>query len=118
MMETVINGPAGQALMQMNPAGYLRTLAMQVSEFGTKHSLEIARLLMETALGIEQGSIDPRLAMVGGELQAIMGAAMGGNNGAGGQPGGTMPSNGSQAPQAGPQGPQSPTLGLPKPGGN
>ncbi len=113
LMETFVNGPAGQIVMQTNPAGYLRTLAMQVSEFGTKHSLEIARLLMETALGIEEGKIDPRLAMVGGDLQAIMGASMGGNNGAGGQAGGTMPSQGSQAPQAGSKGPQSPTLGLP-----
>lgn len=116
LMETMTNGPAGQILMQTNPAGYLRTLAMQVSEFGTKHALEIARLLMETALGIEQGSIDPRLAMVGGDLQAIMGGAMGGNNGAGGQPGGTMPSQGSNAPQGGAKGPQSPTLGIPKQG--
>jgi len=113
LMETFINGPAGQIMMQTNPAGFLRTLAMQVSEFGTKHSLEIARLLMETAIGIEQGTIDPRLAMVGGDLQAIMGGAMGGNNGAGGQPGGTMPNQGSQAPQMGQSGPKSPTLGLP-----
>ena len=114
LMETFINGPAGQILMQTNPAAYVRTLAMMVSEFGTKHSLEIARLLMETAIGIEQGKIDPRLAQVGGDLQAIMGATMGGNNGAGGQPGGTMPSQGSQAQPAGAGGPQSPTLGLPK----
>lgn len=103
LLETMINGPAGQILMQTNPAGMLRVMAMQVSEMGTKHSLEIARLLMETAIGIENGTIDPRLAMVGGDLQAIMGGAMGGNNGAGGKPGGTM-------------GPESPTLGLPKPG--
>lgn len=118
LMETMTNGPAGQILMQTNPAAYLRTLAMQVSEFGTKHALEISRLLMETAIGIEQGSIDPRLAMVGGDLQAIMGGAMGGNNGAGGQPGGTLPSRGSNQPQAGSQGPKSPTLGLPQGGQN
>ena len=113
LMETMLNGPAGQILMQTNPGAYLRSLAMQISEFGTKHSIEMARLLMETAIGIEQGSIDPRLAMVGGDLQAIMGGAMGGNNGAGG--GISMPSQGSTAPQAGPSGPQSPTLGLPNP---
>ena len=115
LMETFINGPAGQILMQTNPAAFLRTLAMQVSEFGTKHSLEIARLLMETAIGIEEGKIDPRLAMVGGDLQAIMGGAMGGNNGAGGTAGGTMPSQGTNNPMAGQgtQAPQSPTLGLP-----
>jgi hypothetical protein len=116
LMETFINGPAGQILMQTNPAAFLRTLAMQISEFGTKHSLEIARLLMETAIGIEEGKIDPRLAMVGGDLQAIMGGAMGGNNGNGGAPGGN-PNQGSQAPQMGSTGPKSPTLGLPA-GGN
>ena len=116
LMETFVNGPAGQILMQTNPAAFLRTLAMQVSEFGTKHSLEIARLLMETAIGIEQGKIDPRLAMAGGDIQAIMGGAKGGNNGAGGQPGGTMPSNAGSMSQ--PQGgPQSPTLSLPQTGG-
>ncbi len=103
VLETVINGPAGQVLLQTNPAGYLKTLAMQVSEMGTKHSTEIAKLLMETSIGISEGNIDPSLAMVGGDLQAIMGGAMGGNNGAGGAPGGTM-------------GPESPTLGIPKPG--
>ena len=113
LMETFVNGPAGQILMQTNPAAFLRTLAMMVSEFGTKHSIEIARLLMETAIGIEQGRIDPRLAMAGGDVQAIMGNAMGGNNGAGGKPGGTMPSQGSTTPQVGASGPQSPTLKLP-----
>ncbi len=117
LMETFVNGPAGQILMQTNPAGFLRTLAMQISEFGTKHSLEIAKILMDTALGIEEGKIDPRLAMVGGDLQAIMGGAMGGNNGAGGSPGGN-PNQGSQAPQGGSQGPKSPTLGLPQGGNN
>jgi len=103
LLETMINGPVGQMLMQTNPAGMFRVAAMQASEMGTKHSLEVAKILMDTALGIEQGSVDPRLAMVGGDTQAIMGAALGGNNGAGGSPGGTM-------------GPESPTLGLPKPG--
>jgi len=112
LMETMSNGPAGQILMQTNPAAYCRSLAMQISEFGTKHSLEIARLLMETAIGIEQGSIDPRLAQVGGDLQAIMGAAMGGQ--AGGSQ--NMPSQGNSMPQQ-QSGPQSQTLGLPQAGG-
>ncbi|MCI4436944.1 MAG: hypothetical protein JHC33_09080 [Ignisphaera sp.] len=112
LLETVLNGPAGQILMQTNPAAYIRTLAMQVSEFGTKHSIEIARLMMETAIGIEQGKIDPRLAQVGGDLQAIMGAAMGGSTGNVQN----MPSQGSTQPSVPSQGPQSPTLGIPKPG--
>ena len=104
MLETFINGPMGQMLMQMNPAGLLRTIAMSVSEMGTKHSLEVAKICMETALGIEDGSVDPRLAMAGGDLGAILGGALGGNNGAGGSAGGTM------------EAPESATLGLPKPG--
>ena len=102
LLETFINGPMGQMLMQMNPAGLLRTIAMMVSEFGTKHSLEIAKICMDTAIGIEEGKVDPRLAMTGGDLGAILGGALGGNNGAGGSPGGS--------------GPESPSLGLPKPG--
>jgi hypothetical protein len=109
LLETVINGPAGQILMQTNPGAYLRSLAMQVSEYGTKHSVEIARLLMETALGVEQGKIDPRLAQVGGDLQAIMGAAMGGSTGNSQN----MPSQGSKNTNT-QMGPQSPTLGVPK----
>ena len=105
LLETFINGPMGQMLMQMNPAGLLKTIAMMVSEFGTKHSLEIAKICVDTATGIENGEIDPRLAMLGGDLGAILGGALGGNNGAGGKPGGTMDG-----------GPESPSLGLPKPG--
>ena len=80
-LETFLNGPAGQILLQTNPAAYLKSAAMQVSEMGTKHSIEIAKMLIETAIGIEQGTIDPRLAMFGGDVQAIMGGAMGGNTG-------------------------------------
>jgi len=105
LLETVINGPIGQAMLQMNPAGMMKTVAMQVSEMGTKHSLEVAKILMETASMLEKGQIDPRLASVGADLQAILGGTMGGNNGAGGSTGGTMQ-----------QAPESPTLGLPKPG--
>ena len=102
MLETFVNGPAGQVLLQTNPAGYLRTLAMQTSEMGTRHSVEIAKILMDTAIGIEQGQIDPRLAMVGGDVQAIMGAAMGGQSG-----------NSQNMPQGGAN-----TGGTPGPAGN
>jgi hypothetical protein len=105
MLETVINGPAGQALLQMDPAKYMRLLAMQISEFGSKHSIEVAKMLMELALGIENGSVDPRLAMTGGDIQAILGGALGGSTG-----------NISNTPNAQQQGPGSPQLGIPKAG--
>ena len=83
LFETFTNGPMGQTLMQMNPSGTLRIMAMQISEYGTKHSIEIARILMETAFMIDQGQLDPTMALmgVGTDVQAIMGAAMGGSTG-------------------------------------
>jgi hypothetical protein len=81
LFETMMNGPMGQVLLQINPAAYLKAAAMQISEMGTKHSIEIAKMLIETAAGIEQGRIDPSLAMYGGDIQKIMGAAMGGSTG-------------------------------------
>jgi len=109
LLETLLNGPAGQALMQMAPAKYMRILAMQTSEFGTKHSIEITKLLAELAMEIEQGQVDPRLAMFGGDAQAIIGGAMGGNNGAGGAP----TRAGSMQAQPASDGPQSPSLQIP-----
>ena len=88
----------------MDPAKYMRLLAMQISEFGSKHSIEVAKMLMELALGIEQGSVDPRLAMTGGDLQAILGGALGGSTGT------SSNSAGAQ------QGAGSPQLGIPKAG--
>ena len=78
LFETMVNGPIGQMLLQVNPAGFFKTAAMQVSEMGTKHSIEIARILIETAQGIEQGQIDPRLAMYGGDIAKLMGGGAGG----------------------------------------
>jgi len=81
LLETFINGPIGQAMMQMAPAKYLRSAALMVQEFGTKHSPAIAKMLMDTADGIEQGTVDPMLAMSGGDMQAILGQALGGQGG-------------------------------------
>ncbi len=81
LLETVVNGPLGQSLLQMNPAGYMQTAAMMIQESGTKHSPAIAKLFNDTAAMINNGQIDPMLAMSGGDMQAIMGAAMGGDSG-------------------------------------
>ena len=81
LFETFTNGPMGQMMMQANPAGAFKTLAMQVSEFGTKHSIEIARILMQTAMQIEQGQIDPRTIVAGQDVQKILGASLGGSTG-------------------------------------
>jgi len=52
-----------------------------VQESGTKHSPAIAKVLNDTAMMISQGEIDPMFAMSGGDTQAIMGGAMGGQGG-------------------------------------
>ncbi len=114
LLETFINGPAGQATLQIDPATYFAILGMQASEMGTKHSIEISRMMADLTMKISQGQVDPRLAMYGGDIQAIMGGAMGGNNGAGGSPGGTMPTQGGSMPQQpASNGPQSPQLQVP-----
>jgi hypothetical protein len=103
LLETVVNGPVGQVMLQTNPAMYLRSAAMMISEMGTKHSIEIAQMLMQTALGIEQGQIDPRLAMAGGDVQAILGGALGGSTGTS-QNSGTQAGSGLQTIQPGKEG--------------
>lgn len=81
LLQQFVGSPMGQALLQLNPAAYLKAAAMMISEMGTKHSIEIARLLIETAMGIEHGKIDPRLAMYGGDIQKILGGTSGGSTG-------------------------------------
>jgi hypothetical protein len=71
----------GQILMSMNPSGTLRIMAMQISEYGTKHSIEIAQILMQTAMMIDQGQIDPRLISTGEDMQKLLGSALGGSTG-------------------------------------
>ena len=83
LLETFVNGPIGQTMLQMNPAGYMQVAAMMVQESGTKHSPAIAKVIQDAAMMISNGEIDPMLAMSGGDVQAIMGAAMGGSGGGG-----------------------------------
>jgi len=81
ILETVVNGPIGQALLQMNPAGYMMASSLSLRNYGAKYSNVISDILQQTALQVNQGQIDPTLAMAGGNMQAILGGAMGGSNG-------------------------------------
>ena len=117
LFETFTNGPMGQILMNMNPSGTLRIMAMQISEYGTKHSIEIARILMETAFAIDQGQLDPTIALmgVGNDIQKIMGASMGGSTGnSQNMPqarSGQQPGNTGSVPQLGSEGGRPPQQG-------
>ena len=44
MLETIIQGPAGQFLLQANPAAYARVIALSMKTVRTKHSHEISEI--------------------------------------------------------------------------
>ena len=81
LLETFLQGPVGQFVGQLDAASFMKVAAMQVKEFGAKHSPDIANILEELATKISGGEIDPMLAQTGGNSQAIMGGANGGNVG-------------------------------------
>jgi len=81
ILETVVNGPMGQALLQANPAGYYMASSLSLRNYGAKFSNVLADIYQKTALMVGNGQMDPTLAMAGGNMQAIMGGAMGGSNG-------------------------------------
>ncbi len=81
LLETVINGPMGQALLQADPAGYYMASSLSLRNYGAKFSNVMADIYQQTAIKVSGGKIDPTLAMAGGNMQAIMGSAMGGSNG-------------------------------------
>ncbi len=81
LLETVVNGPTGQALLQMNPAGFMMMTSLSLRNYGSKYSNIISDIFQQTALQVSQGQLDPTLAMAGGNMQAILGDAMGGSTG-------------------------------------
>lgn len=83
LFETFLNGPTGQAVLQTNPAGYYKIAGLQVSEMGIKNSQVIAQVLLETGQMVAGGQMDPSLAQAGGDMQSVMGGALGGSNGGG-----------------------------------
>jgi hypothetical protein len=49
LMETVLAGPAGQLMSQVNPAGYFKIYGMSIKSMKTKSTPEIAQIFAETA---------------------------------------------------------------------
>ena len=66
MMETILQGPAGQMLAQVNPAGYFKAVALSVQSMKTKYTPEIASVMLQTAQMLAQGQ-----PMVGFEQAAL-----------------------------------------------
>lgn len=48
MLETILQGPIGNAMMNVNPAGYFKAASLSIKSVKTKHSLDIANILDET----------------------------------------------------------------------
>jgi hypothetical protein len=69
MLEQFVNGPVGQMLSQVNPAGYFRAVKLSVKAVKVKYSAEVAQILDETAqmLQAPQGA-GMNAAMQQGEL--------------------------------------------------
>lgn len=53
MLESVLQGPIGKTLMQINPATYLKAAALSIESVRTKHSHEISELIKGTAESLE-----------------------------------------------------------------
>ena len=49
LLETTLNGNVGNALMTVNPAGYMKAASLSIKSVKTKHSQDIAQILAETA---------------------------------------------------------------------
>ncbi len=71
MLETVLGGPAGQLLAQVNPAGYFKTYSLAIKSMKTKYSPDISALLAETAamLGDPQAAAAASAMAQGGGQQ-------------------------------------------------
>lgn len=67
MLEQFINGPIGNMLSQVNPAGYFRAGAMSVKNVKSKYSPELASILDETAQ-----MMGGQAQMMGGQAQQMM----------------------------------------------
>ena len=55
MLETVIQGPAGQMLSQVNPGGYFKVVSMSIKSVKARYSPEISAIFEQTAAMLNQG---------------------------------------------------------------
>lgn len=54
ILEQFINGPVGQMLSQVNPAGYFQATKLAVRNVKSKYSIELSQILDETAKMLQQ----------------------------------------------------------------
>jgi hypothetical protein len=67
MLETMLSGNVGNALMTVNPAGYMKAASLSVKSVKSKHSQDIAQILEQTAQMLQpQPQMQGQLGMAGG----------------------------------------------------
>lgn len=67
-LEAMLQGPAGQALMNTNPSGYLKIAGLNVKALKSRHSEEIAEIFEQTAQMLGGApTMDPRMVQGGGQ---------------------------------------------------
>ncbi|MGE4420568.1 MAG: hypothetical protein AB7D38_12175 [Sulfurimonas sp.] len=71
LLDSFINGPFGQVLSQVNPVGYLKAGSLAVKNTRTKFSLELSKILEETAEAMG-GNINTQRAMQHGSIPGQM----------------------------------------------
>lgn len=71
MLESMLQGPTGQALLNTNPAGYFKIAGLNVKALKARHSEEVAEIINQTAEMLGKApTMDPRLVgqeQTGGE---------------------------------------------------
>lgn len=68
MLETMLSGNIGNALMTVNPAGYLKAASLSVKSMKSKYSHDIAQILEQTAQMLTpQPEMQANLGMAGGQ---------------------------------------------------
>jgi hypothetical protein len=72
VLEQFINGPIGNMLSQVNPAGYFRAGALAIKNIKTKYSPELAGILDQT---IQMMSPENQMAMQNGQVPGQMSGA-------------------------------------------
>jgi hypothetical protein len=84
ILDSFLNGPAGNMLSQMNPVGYFKVAGLAVKNLKSKFSPDIAAILEETAAML-QGNQGAQQAMMQGDVAGQMPQSQASNN-MGGRP--------------------------------
>lgn len=67
LLETFLQGNVGNMIMQVNPGGFMRAASLAIKSMKSKHSIDIAQILEETAMMLMNSGNVPPPAISGAE---------------------------------------------------